>query len=564
MSVVVPSMTSPRQLPLGSASDVATSSPTKGYRPPSTLAERTFAEGQRSSPQKTQREEPRGAYRAQSIRLIKEVDGDVEGFLEEVELKRRQCDEAVHRYIKQKDREVKMHERDTRVKYRNAALERQSGRSSPASSRSSRAAATNGHAHAAQDSVLEDTEAATNRQGVLQARSQPHVADNGLKDPQVARDREADLLGLFTPTFLPLLSTKPAHQQSSSVPASLSALTRPSALSSIRAPFEQTLHRANSDPVDEKDVKQTRIRLEQRTSSSGSESKSLVSVLKSPAANARVPTRKRVSLVVGDDIVAPSDNINALYSPDDDQQFDHAEHVERIDMAEPRLNPRIPEKHSDSDGRTSPPTKLGQEMEDRDRVEKTTEAALSLTKSPSPVSGISSALATERKSSLKSKPAPMPKVISRPEPDVFNFSDNELRGEQADRPPSDVEDASDISPVRSPAPPTDIRRPPPPIIQTPPARAADIPARSVSKLHTSSLSSSQPATPGFSRPSVKDDPMFPLGADVSDPEIEQNEVYGSLGASLSLKASSLGESFMERNAEELRKSGKRRTSQTSQ
>ncbi|KAF4550696.1 Hypothetical protein D9617_16g014840 [Elsinoe fawcettii] len=550
-------MPSPHQLPLGHPHEVARSSPTKGYKPPTTQAERIFAEGAKSSPSKREREEPRGAYRAQSIKAIQEVNGDVDAFLEEVDAKRRQLDEQIHRYIKQKDREFKLFERDARIKYRSAGTTRQPQHSSAGPSRSTSHSATNGN-HVTNGQTAAHHHDSAEQQDALQARSQPRIADNGLRDPEVAREREADLLGVFTPSFLPLLSTKLEDDRPPSAPASLSVPTRPSAMASLPTPLDLALHRANSDPVDERDLKQTRMKLEKRTSSSGSESRNLVSVLKSPAANARGPKRKRVSLVVGDDIVAPSDSLNAMHNQDDDQ-VEHAEHVERIDFVNERTSPQIPEHPSEDDQNTSPKSTGPAKSHSLHSGERTARVAPRLAQTQhAAVSGIASALASERKSSFKSAPPPVTsKAPAKPEPDVFNFSDTELTAEDhVDRPPSDLEDV-DISPVTTPRPAENIRAPPP----RPTPTKADNPVRpSATRLRTSSSSSSQPISPGFSRPSVKDDPIFPLGEDVKSPEIEQNELYGSLTASLSLRQGSLGESFMERNAEELRKNGGRRRS----
>ncbi|KAF2222602.1 hypothetical protein BDZ85DRAFT_130071 [Elsinoe ampelina] len=557
MSVAVASMPSPHQLPLGQPNEVARSSPTKGYRPPTTQAERIFADGAKSSPSKQQREEPRGAYRAQSIRAIQEVNGDLDAFLEEVDSKRRQLDEQIHRYIKQKDREFKLFERDARIKYRNAGTGRQPHQSSAGPSKVSSHSTTNGN-HTRGEHGQDHEHDSLEKQDALQARSQPQVADNGLRDPQATREREADLLGVFTPSFLPLLSTKLGEDKLPSGPASFPTPAAPTAFAQIQKFIEPGLYRANSDPVDEKDAKQTRLKLEKRTSSSGSESKNLVSVLKSPAALARTPKRKRVSLVVGDEVVAPSDLVNTAHASHDDQ-LEHAEHVERVDFALDRTSPQIPEHPAEDDEEKTSPKSVTTSKAFTSNDETSSHTA-PRTQRPS-MSGIASALATERKSSLKPAPPPTPPPISKapakPEPDVFNFSDTELAGEdQPDRLPSDVEDV-DISPVTTPRPAENIRPPPPASASA----KTGIPLRpGPSKLRTSSSSSSQPISPGFSRPSVRDDPVFPLGEDVKTPEIEQNEIYGSLGASMSLRQGSLGESFMERNAEELRKSGGRRRS----
>jgi hypothetical protein len=98
----------------------------------------------------------------------------------------------------------------------------------------------------------------------------------------------------------------------------------------------------------------------------------------------------------------------------------------------------------------------------------------------------------------------------------------------------------------SPASPSD--RDTSPVTNAP---SLDVP---IASFGTSSSSSAQPISPGFSRPSVRQDPQLDLGGEPLEETPAPGSLYGSFSRpSYSKQQSSggLGESFMQRNAENL-------------
>ncbi|KAG9627471.1 hypothetical protein KCU64_g18282, partial [Aureobasidium melanogenum] len=76
----------------------------------------------------------------------------------------------------------------------------------------------------------------------------------------------------------------------------------------------------------------------------------------------------------------------------------------------------------------------------------------------------------------------------------------------------------------------------------------------IASFGTSSSSSAQPISPGFSRPSVREDPQLPFDDQVPEELPAQGSLYGSFSRpsySKQQTSGSLGESFMQRNAEKL-------------
>ncbi|KAF2148282.1 hypothetical protein K461DRAFT_297715 [Myriangium duriaei CBS 260.36] len=522
-----------------------------GYTAPTTPAEKAFADGSRSSPTKTHgRDEVRGAYRAQSIRAIQEANGDVDAFLEEVEAKRRQLDEQIHRYVKQKEREFKLFERDARIKHRSAGPARPD---SSGNSNSPRAGSI---------SSSSAISAATSPELSGKTLHPSALGSNPRSDrARSSKDREAEFVGVFTPSYLPLLNNKGEPQKASSdVTASTSAPAAVVPVKTLAVPDEPTLHRANSDPLDDKNAQKHRIKLEKRTSSSGSESRNLVSALKSPAAQPRLPKRKRVSLIVGDEVVAPSDNVAAYETANElarDLGYRGASAETEDDMSKDTDNGDLPQSgevetddkvNGDDDGRS-----------DSDKI--VDDTSTNQSSETQPKSGIASALANGRQEGSGTPlhaagPEAAPsKAIGE---DLFGFDDIDDKdagdGDLHIENISDVDDGHDVSPTPSPAPPEDI----PGSLIIP--KSSFPPQRPTSQIRTLSSSSSQPVSPGFSRPSVTHDPLIAFAPDALALEREQDADYGLSASFLDRAGSSLGESFMERNAMELRKSGRRRSS----
>lgn len=538
-AALVARTTPPRSMEFESPStEDPPSSSAKSNDAPAAPPDQLAVEGSRTSPTKAHgRDEIRGAYRAQSIRAIREVNGDVDAFIEEVETKRRQLDEQIHRYVKQKEREFKLFERDARIRYRSAGATR-----SDISGTSPRA-----------DSISSSSSVSTTTSPMLQGRTMHPFALAGIDRPRTARDREADLLGVLIPSYIPLINTKGESSNTALPSTSAPAAVEP--VQGLTAPEEPALHRANSDPSDDKNTqKQLRFKLEKRNSSSGSESRGLVSALKSSTVPSREPKRKRVSLVVGDEVVAPSDNVAAFESANE-----LARDLDRMDAS----GSKITDQSNGSDAAQNP-----------ERTDTSSE-------SPEPASGaqggrygnshrsaIALAVANAQlaRSASAGSSSDMEEIAAAASKEsgevLFGFDDiadqdagsSSLSVEAAAA--ADFDDAPDISPVPSPAPAEDVPG------SLPMPKLSTMTERPPVQIRTLSSSSSQPISPGFSKPSVTSDSMINFNPDTVTPEIENNADFGSFGASAAFldRGGSLGESFMERNAQAVRRMGGRRRS----
>ena len=254
--------------------------------------------------------------------------------LDALEEKRRLLDESIHKYIASKEREFKQFERDLRRQLRNGVADERNARSDirhaapdrhrtvsdPLPARLNDRANANGHLtrEHPDDCALVDDDA-----------DRVNVA--GLTDSCARGDRDKDFVGVFTPRFLPALSSVALPASSSAaLPASSSvaipapssvALPTPSPVASpptrpkrpssapgdLRPPHRSGgLHtrpfRSNSVHSPLKSPPQ---RISPNTSFASTEGP-LLSAMKS---SLRQPKHKRVSLAVGDAIVAPSDNL---------------------------------------------------------------------------------------------------------------------------------------------------------------------------------------------------------------------------------------------------------------
>lgn len=494
------------------------------------------------SPPITQ-EELRGAYRARSIEVISQAGGDVAAFLEELEVKRKQLDEQIQRYIKQKDRDFKIFERDLRTKYR----------SKPAKQK---------------DAVVENSEepaysptATNDAKSTSKDVSEPNDRDNHVSspngksspDPKAVQKREAELLGLFTPDYLPLLGKESSNptERSPSAPPQLGSLD------SREIPAPDPLLRAHSDSivVAASPLSPERLRIENRSLSGGLEPiKPLVGVLRAPTGQARLP-KKRVSLVVGDEIVIPSDDVPTSPPPP------------RVTSLPEMSGNTLKTQSSHADDTTNNVPLRANSFSSGERIEGLSSRQFQNHDSPSqhpimPISALSSSLARtpavageeddlemESPFAMDDDPAPreknpwiepMPRMVDHEAETDSDFQD---RAEQIE----DVQLGSSATPIQSPLSTTGTQRSPSSVLPTP--------SVSISRVRTSSSASLQPVSPGFSRPSVTEDPQF-LFADQDDgttPEIEDNKSYGSFSQSGSYmdRQGSLGESFMMRNAAEM-------------
>ncbi|OQO13717.1 hypothetical protein B0A48_01947 [Cryoendolithus antarcticus] len=254
--------------------------------------------------------------RRASFRRAREESGLSEQQLETLEQKRRQLDDSIHRYIAAKEREYKQLENDLKSQQRAQASEDVSNRGARAqgvADREGPAEATNNatnHVSATPSSTRHPQVQPTDRTTNMPPSAQSLVPPDG-RTPRP--HREEDFVGVFTPPFLSALASKAIAISGSSertssdpsVPAqSPNREMHPPASPITRALSDTIIHAPQASPK-----RPAHLHLSNRTSSSGSSVDGrLISAMKSPKEQIRVK-QKRVSLAVGNDIVAPSDNV---------------------------------------------------------------------------------------------------------------------------------------------------------------------------------------------------------------------------------------------------------------
>jgi len=306
------------------------------------------------------------------------------------------------------------------------------------------------------------------------------------------------------------------------------------------------------------------LQLSQRTSSSGSSvDGKLVSAMKSSSDQHR-PKRKRVSLAVGDSIVAPSDNVPLLMT--------------------------ISNLPSHSRKRTTPPSSQGSSPASTSPVQApqkfalTTDLGKPSTPNGSAVGGLK-ALHEQQTNAARSQPAPQTSPSKFPGDDIGEFWHMEEPDEsETEKFPSfnlDDEFEEDIGTgiagrvSHTPSPKLTTPQPkalspdedenPEDDLYT--AEAEADPPTDETETETEHLefrpesvkASQQPTNPGFRRPSVVRDPGY-TGKDYSRAatNAEETGIYGSSYvrpvSKGSFTAGSLGESYMARHAEEMMRS----------
>ncbi|CAD0099366.1 unnamed protein product [Aureobasidium mustum] len=458
--------------------------------------------------------EGRQASRRRSLEVVAEAQGDVDGFVKELDQKRRQLDDQIHKFIAQKEREFKLYERELRTRYRTQP--------SPATK-------PPGHASPTTPPTDQPVHAAANTQDVRATNDKSH-------------ERESELLGLFTPVYLPLLESRPSGPgRSPSAPA-----LSDTADSTLISPDRQALHRANTDPAGDNKSLSSRRGLGPRTPSSGSDQgRSLVSALKSPSAGPRLSNKKRVSLVVGDEVVAPSDNIFSSANKDMDHHPDNEFGAEHIEVQTP-AQPTRPETREP----TSPkPPSL-------DTIESSTSQSPQTGGQPGGLSlGFASAARgpSVPQEPLQTKTSPQGDLeLASPfsmDEEFDDIGSTEMYTTQIEDIDADIDsglDSESTLRAASPASPSD--RDISPVSH---ASSLNIP---IASFGTSSSSSAQPISPGFSRPSVREDPQLQFDDQVPEELPAQGSLYGSFSRpsySKQQTSGSLGESFMQRNAEKM-------------
>lgn len=261
--------------------------------------------------------------RRQSFRRSLAEAGLADDALERLEQKRRQLDESIHKYIAAKEREYRSFEKDIIQRLGHASNDAKSTPDTLASP--PRAREKREQQEEQQQNVVDALlSAGLRRENIGQPHSIAMVGERGatptlevrsslagLTDRRGSKEREKEFIGVFTPTYLPALENgSGGSKRADSAPP---VVETPGQAQAVTPSIDSDMHRADSDSVlQAKQKRPIQLQLASRTSSSGSSADGnghsrLTSALKSPT-HPR-PKRKRVSLAVGNTIVAPSDNV---------------------------------------------------------------------------------------------------------------------------------------------------------------------------------------------------------------------------------------------------------------
>jgi hypothetical protein len=521
-------------------------------------------------------------------------------FLDQLELKRKQLDESIHKYIAAKERDYRQFEKDLKAQYRaqtsaNANAAGKQSKAQPVTNAGE--AQTRAQAHASTADAQDHTNTAeTTQQRRASAEEAQQVKDKSslsavnallrkgarrnsdnnavpgdptsptamgeipaLGDRRTSDDRKG-FIGVFTPQYLPALDTSEDERaRRIAKTASAPDITK----DKDTKKSGEAMQRVNSDtavPTQQASAKRpAHLLSSHRTSSSGSSVEGkLVSAMKSSSEHPR-PKRKRVSLAVGDKIVAPSDNVPVMMS-----------------------NNNTP---SHSRTRTTPPSSQGSSPSSESPIQQMTQqytVTTNLTKSNATNGSTSSGLKalheqqtanaqTQQPSKLQTSQYPGDDIgefwhMEEPDEDEtekfpsFNMDDEfeedigtGIAGRVSHTPspkPSEQPTAADDEdelmnnnslPVQTPTIPEDNEGTDSEHLEFRPGSVA---------------ASQQPTVPGFRRPSVVRDPGY-TGRDYSRAATDADEtgIYGSSYARPiskgSFTAGSLGESYMARHAEEM-------------
>ncbi|KAK5687025.1 hypothetical protein LTS10_001162 [Elasticomyces elasticus] len=486
-------------------------------------------------------------------------------YLDALEQKRKQLDESIHKYIASKEREYKNYEKELRQQAKNAAgaagcaatPAQPSGSADGNGSLTSMKRRTSSEStvstspflapqqHSAVDTLLAS---GVRRQPVNQAIDEGGGAERpgtaNLKDRRASAEREKEFVGLFTPPYLPLIDHKDERtlKRTESAPSAVETSSRATdadeSASLPKADSETAMYAKYKRPV--------HLQLAKRTSSSGSSADGkLASAMKSPQQSLQRPKRKRVSLAVGDSIVAPSDNVpltmkhsstpshSRTRSPEN-EVAPHNIIAEQSALAVlAASNSSGPSATSEASTNASPTSRTSIDP-DGDLFDLEEESE-----------GIAQT-ASDFDSAIESDEDAMPGITGR----------IDASGEPVER--------NDL-PLQSPRVQISGTTGYDPEADLVPVSAADMQADEEKAVHLefgpsssgfSSSSSRQPTSPGFRRPTVESDPVF-RGPDYFQEEKKaaEEEIYGSSFSRPPTKGSftggSLGESFMLKHAEEM-------------
>lgn len=503
-----------------------------------------------------------GSTRRQSFRKTLAEAGLPQEYLDALEQKRKQLDESIHKYIAAKEREYKQYEKELRQQYK-LSQDKEVIKPRRTSSESTQDTTGSPRLYGQQQSVVDVLLAAgLKRDQIGQSVAVAIVDDDGtptleakssmagMTDRRASIERDKEFVGVFTPAFLPALENKAqsnndAEQGSSAPPPSSSGIEQGSDPDGVQ--------RAHSDSlIQAKGKRPAQLQLIQRTSSSGSSADGkLTSALKSPTQSSRQSKRKRVSIAVGNSIVAPSDNVPAEFSSNNH-------------------TPSHSRTRSPASERDSGPTSAARAVESLKDAQRQAESNVTRPESYLPLTNGKPSVWKEQPSKPASTtpaapksqpPTPKPSKID-PDGDLFDLDDDD----DDDIPPKpepipdDSHSSEDDITGRVNRNPRylddgDIYDPDSGII--PENEGTDDHADHIEFMPGSANASQQPTNPGFRRPSVSMDPVY-MGNNYARAEHSAvvNEVYGSSynrpASKGSFTAGSLGESFMARNAEMLR------------
>jgi hypothetical protein len=522
-------------------------------------------------------------------------------FLDQLELKRKQLDESIHKYIAAKERDYRQFEKDLKAQYRaqTSANANAAGKQSRAQAAADAGEAqTSAQAHTSTADAQHRAQAGKNTADTQQQRRASAEEAQQVKDqsslsavnallrkgarrdsdnnavstspsamstiPALGDRRTSDdrkgFIGVFTPQYLPALDTS-EDERARRVARTESAPDGTKDKGTTKS--GEAMQRTNSDTAaltQQAHAKRpAHLLSSHRTSSSGSSVEGkLVSAMKSSSEHPR-PKRKRVSLAVGDKIVAPSDNVPVMMS-----------------------NNNAP---SHSRTRTTPPSSQGSSPNAESPIQQMSQQYTVTTNlaKPNATNGQTSsglkALHEQQTANAQSQQPSKPQTSQYPGDDIGEFWHMEEPDEdETEKFPSfNMDDefeedigtgiAGRVSHTPSPKPneqPTaaddedeimynnNIPSQPPTI----PEDHEGTDSEHIEFRPGSVAASQQPTVPGFRRPSVIRDPGY-TGRDYSRAATDADEtgIYGSSYARPitkgSFTAGSLGESYMARHAEEM-------------
>ena len=389
----------------------------------------------------------------------------------------------------------------------------------------------------------------------------------GLRDRRASVEREKDFIGVFTPPFLPALD----YRESNRLERASSAPTAVPQASNVEPQDDSgALERANSDSVMQaKPRRPSHLALVQRTSSSGSSADGRLGAvdgrLASAMKNAQRPKRKqRVSLAVGDAIVAPSDSVTLSLS-----QHSSSSHS--------RIRPAVADREIPTIKKQSTNAPEGRSVSLEPSLQIAEDVVLANAMAAND-QGLSDRLSTAAilpspKSSRSNRPSASTSKLDA-DGDLFDLEDEELPPNDPTYSEESIDDSEE--PVQESGgeiigrvndatvtegfevEPGEERYDPTTGLVPEPVDGTDSAVPYLAFGPSSSVASQQPIQPGFRRPSVVYDPIY-RGPDYQTVEREavENERYGSSfnrpSSKGSFTAGSLGESYMAKHADEMMK-----------